>query len=39
MEQLENESLVLVCKLEKYFLLDDWIQCNIYLSIFHMKLS
>jgi hypothetical protein len=38
MEKLEEEILVLLCKLEKISLQDGSIQCNIYLYIFHMKL-
>jgi bifunctional DNA-binding transcriptional regulator/antitoxin component of YhaV-PrlF toxin-antitoxin module len=39
MEKLEKEILMLIYKLEKYSLPDGSIQCNIYLYIFHMKLS
>jgi hypothetical protein len=38
MEKLEKEILVLICKLEKYFLQCGSIRCNIFLFIFHMKL-
>jgi hypothetical protein len=38
MEKLETEIHVLICKLEKIFPQDSSIQCNIYLSTFHMKL-
>jgi hypothetical protein len=38
MEKLQKEIPILLCKLEKNFLQAFSIQCNIYLSTFHMKL-
>jgi hypothetical protein len=38
-QKLEKEILVLLCKMEKFFLPGFSIQCNISLYIFHMKLK